>query len=1061
MKPATSLVARRLRPFAVGVLLLLLSIALSGREALAQDGYVHFEMQPVRPLEIARVAGHDYLLVCNTPDDRVEIYDTHDMSLMARIPVGARPVTVEWNPVMSSFYTANMLGDSITEVFFLDPGNGQAPTPRVNRSAHVGDSPTDVAFLPDGLSFFAPMWNDGAFAWYYSVLLLPAEYPLGLRVDMEFPMFANNPRWGMRTPRRMILDGLHLIVLNQRGGKNPADYDFDIQTLNIATWTHTRVGGLGTTNFDMELGVDGRLYVSGLLARSEIEGEPALEALPTGFAESHMWVVDQLGLPGGNTVEDRDLNLDAGGTPVSFAAATAMPTSVTLLQNQVAVEKVFVTGFSSDRIAVLEADPNAPWEWERRTIDVPVRNGYRRAGPRAGVMKTASTVAGDPGTRYYVLDTLDSTLLVIDPDTETVLSKLNLAHDPVPQEIRDGQEMLYSADLSSGGFVSCASCHIDARTDAVAWNLGVPGATTRTQPIPERLVDGITGGGQTVAYPDDKGPMVTQTLQGLANYIAFGEGRNLLDNSPYHWRGDRNVFTDFNAAYVGLMGAPNIGTTEQPRGVSEADMEAFRRLCELIALPPNPEQNLDRRYSGTFGDPNDSYDGSGALRGLKKFHTVRMDGGLTGGRSCVHCHALPEGSNNRLTASDSNNVFESAQLRNIRTREAWQEVDNITTSQKRALEIGVGHLGVPTPGAEPQTINTFIAAFGNFFPGLAFFEMVDLIGFVRQLDTGIAPIVGQTFTVPFLAAGGPGTATQFDLFEQQVREAHADAVVHIWTDSGVTHHYYDVTLAPPAWRQEDDDTLRTRSELLGLMSANNDRAVVRAVEVGAGPRAASASGVARVRQGSAPQQVTLEPMVPMVAWADIPTITQNWIPGSNAGDFIWDGPASGNTGIAPEPKSLKAMRIIQRELMRTATQFGIDSLHHEAPRRLQVAGHDIRPGARLKLGIPADPSVAPPYFQGEREVELELPLFPTDRSTTDGRPIWETAAELEPYIVHVLLAGGPWAPGVDDNTMGNVAEPAPIGTFDVLAWNLYHVVVENLDGSSLDAGWQRMTVGSR
>src|SRR5258705_184484 len=56
--------------------------------------------------------------------------------------------------------------------------------------------------------------------------------------------------------------------------------------------------------------------------------------------------------------------------------------------------------------------------------------------------------------------------------------------------------------------------------------------------------------------PNAKGIMVTQSLQGLANFDVKADGllRHRFSNAPYHWRGDKKTFLDFNEAFVGLQG---------------------------------------------------------------------------------------------------------------------------------------------------------------------------------------------------------------------------------------------------------------------------------------------------------------------------------------------------------------------------------------------------------------------------------------------------------------------------------------------------------------------------
>jgi hypothetical protein len=127
---------------------------------------------------------------------------------------------------------------------------------------------------------------------------------------------------------------------------------------------------------------------------------------------------------------------------------------------------------------------------------------------------------------------------------------------------------------------------------------------------------------------------------------------------------------------------------------------------------------------------------------------------------------------------------------------------------------------------------------------------------------------------------------------------------------------------------------------------------------------------------------------------------------------------------------------------------------------MRLAGKDIRHGAELQLHMPA--GVVPPDtsagLAGTATSALVLNLYPTG-ATLGGRTIWETSAEFDALGSYALMLGGPVAPGVFEaafDTFDSLPEPPEPGTFDPLAWNWFWVRVVNLDGTSVDAGWQRL-----
>ena len=114
-----------------------------------------------------------------------------------------------------------------------------------------------------------------------------------------------------------------------------------------------------------------------------------------------------------------------------------------------------------------------------------------------------------------------------------------------------------------------------------------------------------------------KGPMTTQTLRGLAGL------------APFHWRGDKANFLEFNAAFDALMGGSQL---------SDADMLAFTAFVNTILFQPNPNQNLDRSLPAALR-------GGNPVAGRDVFLTVRRDS--PGSFTCNACHKADPGPGNQ------------------------------------------------------------------------------------------------------------------------------------------------------------------------------------------------------------------------------------------------------------------------------------------------------------------------------------------------------------------------------------------------------------------------------
>jgi hypothetical protein len=130
--------------------------------------------------------------------------------------------------------------------------------------------------------------------------------------------------------------------------------------------------------------------------------------------------------------------------------------------------------------------------------------------------------------------------------------------------------------------------------DSLAWDLGNPDAVVASDPGPfiSALFDPLTN--QTIApiFHPMKGPMVTQSLRGMANH------------GPMHWRGDRTggndaptaqpdrgtfderaAFQKFQGGFTDLLG--------RDRPIPAEDMAAFTDFILQVMYPPNPNRPLD------------------------------------------------------------------------------------------------------------------------------------------------------------------------------------------------------------------------------------------------------------------------------------------------------------------------------------------------------------------------------------------------------------------------------------------------------------------------------------
>jgi DNA-binding beta-propeller fold protein YncE len=108
--------------------------------------FVTFESGQVRPM--AKSPDGSRLFVCNTPDNRLEIFDIDAgvITHVTSVPVGLEPVAVAAR-TDTEVWVVNHLSDSVSIVDLSD-----IDAPRVTRSLTVGDEPRDIVFAGAGSS---------------------------------------------------------------------------------------------------------------------------------------------------------------------------------------------------------------------------------------------------------------------------------------------------------------------------------------------------------------------------------------------------------------------------------------------------------------------------------------------------------------------------------------------------------------------------------------------------------------------------------------------------------------------------------------------------------------------------------------------------------------------------------------------------------------------------------------------------------------------------------------------------------------------------------------------
>lgn len=785
----------------IAALSLALGAVLIGIPAAAQaplGTFVNFEGAQTNPIRISSDGTRLYAL--NTPGASLSVFDLTNPSspvLIAEIPVGIEPVSVNpqtndevWvvNQVSGSVSIVSVSKGIVTDTLYAkdEPsdvvfagsnlafvsvrgGNlvnvysTQTPHPLVKSIPLVGDTPRALATSRDGSWVYVAFALSGNHTTLVPSTVAPAQPPpvntqlpappqVGLIVD------ASNPAWS-KVIQYTVPDN-DVAVINTTN-LSVANYYRHVGTINLGLAVQPQTGNIYVANTD---------------ALNTVHFACANPGCPTPNLTGH-WVNNRVTpiTVATNTVGTPiDLNPGIDYTilpnPAALVIALAQPTAVLF---EPTGRYLYIAAFGTDRVAVLDTTTGTiTARIEIGQTPGSIVNSQVKRGPRGLALNAAAH-------RLYVLNRIYNTVSVVDTSQNAVIKEIPTgSFDPTPTVIRQGRGFLYDAKLSGNGTGACASCHVDAEIDMLAWDLGDPTGSMET----------VVNGGNTFQMHPMKGPMTTQSLRGLNGM------------QPYHWRGDKADFSAFNEAFSSLMGGPQL---------SSADMTAYTNFINTIVYPPNPNQNLDRTLPASVALP---YYVNGATGNPSNGQTY-FENGVAGITICNSCHTYPGPGTNLII--DSTNVgngtpliqpLKVPQLRNQYQRVAFNNVANA---------ISIDGFGLLHDGA--FTAMDVLAAVAH---KATLAEREDLYAFQLCFDTGMAPAVGFTITLSTGNVTGSNAQSGWNLLETQALVGNIDLIAN-----GTLNGQRRGLLYHPAANNYQTDTAGlgpfTRAQLTTMLQAGD------------------------------------------------------------------------------------------------------------------------------------------------------------------------------------------------------------------------------------------------
>lgn len=767
----------------------------------AVAAHTHFEPRQQNP--IALTPDGKTLLALHSTAHSLSVFDVGDPvrqtpMLVAEIPLASAPVTVKAR-TNDEVWIANETADSVSIVSLARRA--------IVATLRVGDEPADICFA-NGKAFVSCSQQRALF-----VFDAATRAPLGqIAIDGVAPRAMAASADGTKLYVASLLSGNRTTILHrelapsQPSPTNPAlpaapkvglivpasdsritatVLDQDIAEIHTASLTVNRwISDVGTNLFALAIHPDGSLWCANSDSLNLTRFEPELNG---EFARHRL---SRISLPA-STLLHHDLNPGIARAttpqPASIALALAQPTAIAFTADG---SRVWIAAFNSDRVAEMDT---ATGNILRRIDLRPTGTGPEgMRGPRALALGA---------DRLYVLNKLSDTLATIRPSDGALLSEIPLGSiDPMPANLRAGRGILYDARLSGNGTVSCATCHIDADRDGIAWDLGDPGGEMVDVISAPLSIHGTTLFTQSL-HPM-KGPLTTQTLRGLAtNDAAPFDPTDGTPRPPeavvtkFHWRGDKPSIQSFNSTFPNLMGG-----LPQPA----ESMDRLAEYLESIVHHPNPNLNLDRslRTDHPKGD---------AVNGLAVFQNHALS-------HCIVCHGLPAGTDQNVddfTLVELYQPMKNPALRTVYQRAGIYDQTGTTISLSG---FGLGSDGSSHELPAAHGYSSLSLLHNPPFTAGKIKALNDLSAFILSFDTGTAPSACLDLTLTNTNQSDPVLLGQLAILEN--RAAIGDNGLVAWGIVGGMNRRFSWDPALAQYRS-DEGTLLTRPALLALLQTDD------------------------------------------------------------------------------------------------------------------------------------------------------------------------------------------------------------------------------------------------
>src|SRR5579872_5651813 len=701
----------------------------------APPGFANLEPAQTNPIRLS--ADDLRLFAANTANNSLSVFDVSAPTnpvLLSEIPVGVGPVAVNsrsddevWvvNQVSNSVSVVSVSQGIVTDTIYTGAGTepmdvvfagvnqayvscSRSNTIEVfDTSTHAlisnlpvyGGNPRALAVSNDGGTVYAAFAISGNATTIIPPTYAPPQPPpqnkqLPPPPQVSLIIAASDPNWKQHIHFKMPDNDV--VAIQTGPSPSIAGYYSGVGTINLGIAVNPTTGDLFVTNTDA---LNLTFFIENLRGH---------------------WINNRITriqvATGQITPFDLNPNINYNILPNPQALATALSQPAGVVFDP-SGSFMYLASFGTDRVAKVDTNGNV-----LSFVEVALPSGQGSNADPKNKRGTRGLALNATAQTLYALNRISNTIAIIDTNQMTESSEITVGTDPTPSNIKQGRGFLYDAKLSGNGTGACASCHVDADMDHLAWNLGDPNGNMIT----------LDEHNHNFQFHPMKGPMTTQTLRGLLNL------------SPYHWRGEQTDFEVFNKTFADLMGGSELSLT---------DMYTYTGFVDSLVFLPNPNQNLDRTLPLILNNAS-------PLRGQKIFMTVRDTKGRA---TCNTCHsANPGPGSDRLVVPFVPQPMKVPHLRNV-----YQKLLYTNNSPTSIDGFGLDHDGI-------------ISDMTQFFATSVFRynarDESDMGVYMLCFDTGTAPAVGYTITLTAATVNGQQQQKDWSTLQSQAAAFNIDLI---------------------------------------------------------------------------------------------------------------------------------------------------------------------------------------------------------------------------------------------------------------------------------------------